>query len=280
MICDARSSVCPHTDACDWAITPSDVSATRLALGSPTVLQRPPATSNQTSRAPAWDRLGYDPVAKIKPIRYDAAIHDLPGYSASKQRITAADAHRHPSQLELIHEDPTVSTPRPIHSQVRSPWIRYTLMALLLIGIWFYRDYVDSNDRSEPAGTSSPSISAPDNGAISYSNVGERAILDAFDNRQSNVQAEFTATVVKNLPDDNEGSRHQKMILALPSGHTVLLAHNIDLADRVPARPGDRIEVSGEYEFSEMGGVIHWTHHDPSGRHPDGWIRHDGQTYQ
>ena len=89
-----------------------------------------------------------------------------------------------------------------------------------------------------------------------------------------------TAVVKKNLPDDNVGSRHQKMILRLPSGHTVLLAHNIDLAKRVPADEGDTLEVRGEYEYSEQGGVLHWTHHDPAGRHEDGWIRHDGVTYE
>jgi hypothetical protein len=88
------------------------------------------------------------------------------------------------------------------------------------------------------------------------------------------------AVVKKNLPDDNVGSRHQKMILELPSRHTVLLAHNIDLAKRVPARQGDTIRVKGEYEYSEQGGVLHWTHLDPAGRHEGGWIEHDGQRYQ
>jgi hypothetical protein len=43
---------------------------------------------------------------------------------------------------------------------------------------------------------------------------------------------------------------------------------------------GDRVEFSGEYEWNERGGVIHWTHRDPAGQHVDGWIRHDGHTYQ
>jgi hypothetical protein len=110
--------------------------------------------------------------------------------------------------------------------------------------------------------------------------AGEQAVLDAFDARSSDVIVQVLATVKKNLPDDNVGSRHQKMILLLPSGHSVLLAHNIDLADRVPTAEGDTIEVKGEYEYSEQGGVLHWTHHDPRGRHADGWIKHDGVTYK
>ena len=109
---------------------------------------------------------------------------------------------------------------------------------------------------------------------------GERAILEAFAARQSDMIVEVDAVVQKNLPDDDVGSRHQKMILQLPSGHTILLAHNIDLAQRVPAKQGDRVRVKGEYEFSEPGGVLHWTHHDPAGRHVGGWIEHDGRRYE
>ncbi len=110
--------------------------------------------------------------------------------------------------------------------------------------------------------------------------AGEQAILDAYHNRQSDVMVQVAAVVKKNLPDDTVDSRHQKMILLLPSGHTLLLAHNIDLADRVPADEGDTVEVKGEYEFSEQGGVLHWTHHDPRRRRDDGWIKHNGVTYK
>lgn len=109
---------------------------------------------------------------------------------------------------------------------------------------------------------------------------GEQAILDAFRQRRSNVIVTGRATVKKLLPDDNVGDRHQKMILRLPSGHSLLLAHNIDLADRIPVDEGDKIEFSGEYEYSEQGGVLHWTHHDPRGRHPGGWIRLNGTQYE
>ena len=109
---------------------------------------------------------------------------------------------------------------------------------------------------------------------------GERAILEAFRDRRSNLQVTGSAIVKKLLPDDRLGDRHQKMILSMPSGHTLLLAHNLDLADRIPAKVGDRIEFAGEYEYSEQGGVLHWTHHDPRGSHPDGWIKHRGTTYR
>lgn len=87
--------------------------------------------------------------------------------------------------------------------------------------------------------------------------------------------------VSKVLSDDNEGSRHQRFILRLRSGQTVLIAHNIDLAPRVtPLLAGDTVNFKGEYVWSEKGGTIHWTHHDPAGQHQGGWLKHAGQTYQ
>ena len=98
---------------------------------------------------------------------------------------------------------------------------------------------------------------------------------------RANTQFEAEGIVEKVLPDDLKGSRHQRFIVRLASGRTVLIAHNIDLAPRVAdLKAGDSMSFSGEFEENDRGGVVHWTHHDPAGRHVDGWIRHDGRTYQ
>jgi hypothetical protein len=102
-----------------------------------------------------------------------------------------------------------------------------------------------------------------------------------FDERRSGVQTQGKGVVIKILPDDNQGSRHQRFIVKLRSGQTLLIAHNIDLAPRLSTlRKGDTVAFYGEYEWNPKGGVIHWTHHDPSGRHEPGWLKHNGRTYQ
>jgi hypothetical protein len=102
----------------------------------------------------------------------------------------------------------------------------------------------------------------------------------AFTEQQSGSQVTGEGTVAK-LLDDNEGSRHQRFILILPSGQTLLVAHNIDLAPRIALlKSGDAVAFNGVYEWNAKGGVIHWTHRDPSGRHQAGWLKHAGQTYQ
>ncbi len=83
------------------------------------------------------------------------------------------------------------------------------------------------------------------------------------------------------LPDDNKGSRHQRFILTLPNGQTILVAHNIDIAPRIPSlNIGDTISFNGVYEYNSKGGVVHWTHHDPDGKHKAGWLRKNGKIYQ
>lgn len=123
---------------------------------------------------------------------------------------------------------------------------------------------------------------APDTSSAPLTVRGNDAAFDdAYANRRSNQQLEGQGTVAKLLADDNEGSRHQRFIVRLGSGRTLLVAHNIDLAKRIDTlSAGDAVAFYGEYEWNAKGGVMHWTHHDPQGRHPGGWIRHNGQTYQ
>ncbi|MDO8331376.1 MAG: DUF3465 domain-containing protein [Fluviicoccus sp.] len=116
--------------------------------------------------------------------------------------------------------------------------------------------------RYTPPATASSKVTAVD------------AITRAFANHQSNIQVNGTGVVTKLLPDDNHGSRHQKFLIRLPSGLSLLIAHNIDLAARLsPLKPGDSVEFYGEYEWNPQGGVVHWTHPDPRGSHASGWLR-------
>lgn len=106
-------------------------------------------------------------------------------------------------------------------------------------------------------------------------------IAEAYSKQQSDIQVSGQGVVAKVLPDDNQGSRHQKFILELSSGQTLLVAHNIDLAPRIPSlKAGDDVRFFGEYEWNHKGGVLHWTHRDPNGTHVGGWLEHKGQTYQ
>jgi len=81
------------------------------------------------------------------------------------------------------------------------------------------------------------------------------------------------------LSDDNDGSRHQRLILHLRNRQSLLVAHNIDLARRVPLGMGDRIRFRGMYEWNDLGGLVHWTHHDPLGIEDGGWIRFRSKVY-
>ena len=103
----------------------------------------------------------------------------------------------------------------------------------------------------------------------------------AFESGASNIQVEGEGVVTRILSDDLSGSRHQRFVVRLTSGQTVLVTHNIDIAPRIGAlRAGDSIRFYGEYVWNEEGGVLHWTHRDPEGRHAAGWLKHNGRTYQ
>jgi hypothetical protein len=140
-------------------------------------------------------------------------------------------------------------------------WARLPALVLLVLVVWY------ANQRDADLTQQTPA-------------TGPGIVEQAHAERRSGVWVEIDGRVTRLLADDNEGSRHQRFILTLDSGHTVLIAHNIDLARRVPLQPDSRVQLRGRYEWNDRGGVIHWTHHDPDGSGPGGWIRHGDTVYR
>jgi hypothetical protein len=119
------------------------------------------------------------------------------------------------------------------------------------------------------------------NGKESSISGNDSVLGNAFENHLRNIQVQDIGIVTRILSDDKEGIRHQRFTVRLGSGQSILIAHNIDLAQRVTnLAKGDTVEFSGEYEWDPKGGVIHWTHRDPEGRHKSGWLKHNGQMFQ
>ncbi len=110
---------------------------------------------------------------------------------------------------------------------------------------------------------------------------GDAELMEAYRNGESDVIVEGVGRVERLLADDLEGSRHQRFILRLASGQSLLVSHNIDVAPRIDTlRVGDEVRFRGEYEWNDRGGVLHWTHDDPKDWHADGWLEHDGVRYE
>lgn len=102
-----------------------------------------------------------------------------------------------------------------------------------------------------------------------------------FDERFDGAMIESSGLVARLLSDDTDGARHQRFVLLLDGGQTLLVAHNIDLAARIEGlKRGDTVKFRGRYENNNLGGVVHWTHHDPRGEGSGGWLEHEGRRYQ
>ena len=137
------------------------------------------------------------------------------------------------------------------------------LPVLIVLGLFVYQYYLPENQSADHDIT-----------------VADNVVQQAYAARRSGQWLETSGHVGRVLSDDNEGARHQKFVLELDDGHTVMVAHNIDLAERIPVRRGLALAVRGRYEWNDRGGVIHWTHHDPDGRIQGGWIMLDNVSYQ
>jgi len=126
--------------------------------------------------------------------------------------------------------------------------------------------------------SSSSEMTRADSLDLMLTSVSELASF--FENQESNKQVLVKGVITRLLADDIDGDAHQRFIIRLDNDQTLLIAHNIDLAPRVPdIKTNQLIYVYGEYEYNDEGGVVHWTHKDPDGSHEDGFIFYNGVQY-
>jgi hypothetical protein len=122
---------------------------------------------------------------------------------------------------------------------------------------------------------------APESATVRALSTSDSKLAWAFKNKISEIRVTCTGKVIYKLSDDTSGSRHQRFIIKLESGQTLLIAHNIDLAKRVARlRIGNKVTIRGEYIWNNKGGLMHYTHRDPAGIQPSGWIKHRGILYR
>lgn len=143
--------------------------------------------------------------------------------------------------------------------------------------------YAISDRFSDHGSTNSAQQSGDDTGIqwdSASSGKNNDLLMTAIANQRSDVQVQGNGKVIKLLPDDTKGSQHQRFLVKISGNNVILIAHNIDLAPRIDAlEQGDTIGFNGEFEWNDKGGVVHWTHKDPRGKHVHGWLEHDGKKY-
>jgi hypothetical protein len=140
------------------------------------------------------------------------------------------------------------------------------ILAAILI---FYAHRIAFSPNS-PSGISGQGVSAAD-----------QILASAFANHTSKLQVTGQGVVDQILPDDVSGTMHQRFVVRLGSGQTILIAHNINAGSRISGlHEGDTVRFYGEYEWNNKGGVVHWTHREEKGPHVGGWLEVNGRRYE
>jgi hypothetical protein len=114
--------------------------------------------------------------------------------------------------------------------------------------------------------------------AAVYSSIGCGQTDAMFARHESGSWVIASGIILRLQPDTGETLRHQHFIISCSEQHTLLVVNDISVGQRVPARPGIHVVIRGIYVWNAQGGLIHWTHHDPSGAQ-GGWILFDGRIY-
>jgi len=148
--------------------------------------------------------------------------------------------------------------------------------------VWFSVFIISILLRCSIQSAGQPAISKPSDGNALDSLVTPIIKIEAlFANRDSGVSVCVKGNITGLLSDDTVGDKHQRFIIQMSNAQTLLIAHNVDVGARVlGVSTGALIYVHGDYIWNSQGGLIHWTHKDPAGKHENGWIVFNGKKFE
>jgi len=94
----------------------------------------------------------------------------------------------------------------------------------------------------------------------------------------SAVEVTASGTVTKLLGSYTSRSGTHEGFLIRSDGLSIRVEDNATITGPIPLAQGEAVSLQGQYECND--GVIHWTHHDPRGRHIGGFIQAGGKIYR
>ena len=107
------------------------------------------------------------------------------------------------------------------------------------------------------------------------------AFIRAYQERVSGLQLSVSGKITHVFPSPETGDQHQKFIVQLDAGQSVMVIHNRALGSAIDGLlEGETIEVFGEYQWDQGGGIIRRTHQDPASHRQAGWVKYKGRIYR
>ena len=110
--------------------------------------------------------------------------------------------------------------------------------------------------------------------------VDDAQIIQAQSQQARKVEVTVVAPIEKLLREEDYREPHQRFLLVLSNGTTVLVANDLKYGTFAPVQAGNIVRIHGEYIWNERGGVLHWTHKSDEPNHEGGYIDFNGMRYQ
>lgn len=86
------------------------------------------------------------------------------------------------------------------------------------------------------------------------------------------------ATIVRVLGErDSRSGLHEGFVIRVHD-RTFRVEDNVNITGPIPMQRGQAVSLLGQLECDDL--VIHWTHRDPRGRHPSGYVKVNGRLYE